>query len=63
VDSAIVDDRAPWSVKCSVVMNEIAAGRGCVATPEDFSSPSMGISPNPIGLVTNSIGNELFRPG
>src|SRR6266508_3762433 len=28
VDSAIVDARAPWSVKCSVVANATAAGRG-----------------------------------
>ena len=27
-DSAIVDERAPWSVKCSVVTNETAAERG-----------------------------------
>jgi hypothetical protein len=28
VDSAIVDDRAPWSAKCSVVTNVTAGGRG-----------------------------------
>src|SRR5205807_7749982 len=28
VDSAIVDARAPWRVKCSVVANVTAAGRG-----------------------------------
>src|SRR4051812_11500095 len=30
VDSAIVAARAPWSVKCSVVKNVTAAGRGSV---------------------------------
>jgi hypothetical protein len=28
VDSAVVDDRAPWSTKCSVVTNVTAGGRG-----------------------------------
>src|SRR5438270_7675511 len=28
VDSAMVDARAPWRVKCSVVANVTAAGRG-----------------------------------
>jgi hypothetical protein len=35
VDSAIVAERAPCSVKCSVVMNEIAAALGSlVASPD-----------------------------
>ena len=33
VDSAIVDDRAPWGVKCSVVAKVTAAGRGSNAKP------------------------------
>jgi len=31
VDSAIVDERAPWRVKCSVVTKVTAAGRGSVS--------------------------------
>jgi hypothetical protein len=31
VDSAMVAERAPWSVKCSVVMNETADARGSPA--------------------------------
>jgi hypothetical protein len=42
--SAIVDARATCSVKCSVVMNEIAALRGSLAASLDFASPS-GQSP------------------
>jgi hypothetical protein len=36
VDSEIVDERAPCSVKCSVVTNVTAAGRGSVSAGPTF---------------------------
>jgi hypothetical protein len=46
VDSAIVAARAPWSVKCSVVTNETAAGRGS-ASPVLRDALSIAATPPP----------------
>src|SRR5215469_4925745 len=50
VDSAIVAARAPWRVKCSVVTNVTAAGRGSV--------PSSGA-----GFASLIIAHHLARDG
>src|SRR5262249_26017103 len=52
VDSAIVAERAPCNVKCSVVMNETAEALGSLAAlPESWSAP---IAITPPAVVTTA---------
>ena len=46
VDSAIVAARAPWSVKCSVVMNVTADARGSPLGPAESLSVPVATTPH-----------------
>jgi hypothetical protein len=55
VDSAIVWERAPCSVKCSVVMTEIAEARGSPAACGAVFSPSIAITPRSSDVGTSRL--------